>query len=65
MTTLFLETLFLLAARYGQGGRAGRTAQKKKVLGPLGALSSSLKYRSCVKGSTLRDMLQASQPNRK
>lgn len=46
VTTLFLETLFLLAARYVQGGRAGRL-HKKKVLGPLGALSSSLKYRSC------------------
>lgn len=29
VTTLFLETLFLLAARYGQGGRAWRLHKKK------------------------------------
>lgn len=36
VTTLFLETLFLLAARYVQGGRAGRLLRKKS-LGPLGS----------------------------
>lgn len=63
MTTLFLETLFLPRCPL-RPGRQGKETAQKKVLGPLGALSSSLSI-ARVKGSTLRDMLQASQPNRK